>query len=500
MAACLLRGCLSSSLRPSLLLSASGCRQASEAVARVMEDVEYTGPCMKTEVPGPISKSLSKQLEVVQNVLQVNFFCDYDESRGNYLVDVDGNRMLDVYTQIASIPIGYNHPALTKIMTDPMNLGAFINRPALGMLPPGKYPEKLLGGLMSVAPRGLGRVQTMACGSCSNENAYKAIFIWYRNKQRGHNIPSQEEERTSVINQGPGCPDLTLLSFMGGFHGRTLGCLATTHTKAIQKVDVPTFDWPIAPYPQLRYPLEEHQRENSQEEARCLEQAEDLIVKWALKGRPVAGVVIEPIQAEGGDNHASFDFYRKLRGIAKKHGCAFLVDEVQTGGGSTGKFWAHEHWGLDDPADIVSFSKKMLTGGYFLKDEFQPDKPFRIFNTWLGDHTKNLFLNEVIKVIRTENLMEEVQRSGRVMLQGLYELQAKYPHLLSRARGLGTFCAVDVRDEDTRNSLLIKARNKGLVLGGCGTSSIRFRPALVFKERHAHLFLDIFNDAIAELK
>nr|ACO09868.1 4-aminobutyrate aminotransferase, mitochondrial precursor [Osmerus mordax] len=96
MAACLLRGCLSSSLRPSLLLSASGCRQASEAVARVMEDVEYTGPCMKTEVPGPISKSLSKQLEVVQNVLQVNFFCDYDESRGNYLVDVDGNRMLVV--------------------------------------------------------------------------------------------------------------------------------------------------------------------------------------------------------------------------------------------------------------------------------------------------------------------------------------------------------------------------------------------------------------------
>ena len=57
-----------------------------------------------------------------------------------------------------------------------------------------------------------------------------------------------------------------------------------------------------------------------------------------------------------------------------QHGCAFLVDEVQTGGGSTGKFWAHEHWGLDDPADIVSFSKKMLTGGYFLKDEFQPDK------------------------------------------------------------------------------------------------------------------------------
>lgn len=62
----------------------------------------------------------------------------------------------------------------------------------------------------------------------------------------------------------------------------------------------------------------------------------------------------------------------------RQHGCAFLVDEVQTGGGSTGKFWAHEHWGLDDPADIVSFSKKMLTGGYYYKDDFQTDKVGRI--------------------------------------------------------------------------------------------------------------------------
>uniref|UniRef100_A0A667ZXB8 4-aminobutyrate aminotransferase, mitochondrial n=1 Tax=Myripristis murdjan TaxID=586833 RepID=A0A667ZXB8_9TELE len=428
-----------------------------------------------------------------QNVMQVNFFCDYEESRGNYLVDVDGNRMLDVYTQIASIPIGYNHPALTKVMADPKNLGTLVNRPALGMLPPRKLPETLFDSLISVAPKGFSRVQTMACGSCSNENAYKSIFIWYRNKQRGTSKPTPEEERTSLLNQVPGCPDLTLLSFMGGFHGRTLGCLATTHTKAIQKLDVPSFNWPIAPYPKLKYPLDQFERENAQEEARCLEEVEDLIEKWAKMGRPVAGIVIEPIQAEGGDNHASFDFYRKLRGIAKKHGCAFLVDEVQTGGGSTGKFWAHEHWGLDDPADIVSFSKKMLTGGYYYKDHFQAGEPFRIFNTWLGDHTKNIFLAEVIKVIRTENLLEEVKRSGKVMLQGLYDLQAKYPHLLSNARGIGTFCAIDLRDEATRNVIPDKVL-------ACQCFSIRFRPALVFKERHAHLFLDIFNDAIAELR
>ncbi|GLD61330.1 4-aminobutyrate aminotransferase, mitochondrial, partial [Lates japonicus] len=218
------------------------------------------------------------------NVGAINFFCNYEESRGNYLVDVDGNRMLDVYTQISSIPIGYNHPALLKLMANPNNLSTFVNRPALGILPPENFPDKLTESLLSVAPSGMTRVQTMACGSCSNENAYKSMFIWYRNKERGHNTPSDEDISTCMINQAPGCPDLSILSFMGGFHGRTMGCLATTHSKAIHKLDVPSFDWPIAPFPRLQYPLEEFTRENAQEEARCLEEVEDLIVKWRQKG------------------------------------------------------------------------------------------------------------------------------------------------------------------------------------------------------------------------
>ncbi|MEQ2246427.1 hypothetical protein ILYODFUR_038352 [Ilyodon furcidens] len=96
------------------------------------------------------------------------------------------------------------------------------------------------------------------------------------------------------------------------------GCLATTHSKVIHKLDIPSFDWPVAPFPRLKYPLEEFTRENAQEEARCLEEVEDLIVKWRQKRKPVAGIIIEPIQAEGGDNHASPDFFRSLRNIARK--------------------------------------------------------------------------------------------------------------------------------------------------------------------------------------
>ncbi|KAG9332873.1 hypothetical protein JZ751_014444 [Albula glossodonta] len=428
MASALLSRQLALSLQQNLRLAAPGYRYISKTATKTLEEFEYDGPSMKTEVPGPRSKALTKQLGEIQNVGAVHFFCNYEESRGNYLVDVDGNRMLDLYTQISSIPIGYNHPALMKVMSNPNNLSAFVNRPALGILPPENFPDKLVESLLSVG-----------------------------NKERGHNIPSQEEISSCMVNQVPGCPDLSILSFMGGFHGRTLGCLATTHSKAIHKLDVPSFDWPIAPFPKLRYPLEEFTRENAQEEARCLEEVEDLIVKWRQKGKPVAGIVIEPIQAEGGDNHASPDFFRNLRNIARKHGCAFHVDEVQTGGGATGKFWAHEHWGMDDPADIVSFSKKLLTGGYYHKNELTADKPYRIFNTWMGDPSKNIFLAEVLNVIKRERLLDEVTRSGKALLQGI-------------------------------------------IIGGCGDRSIRFRPALVFKEYHVHLFLNMFNDILAEYK
>lgn len=399
---------------------------------------------MKTEVPGPRSKELMKQLNTIQNAEAVHFFCNYEESRGNYLVDVDGNRMLDLYSQISSVPIGYNHPALAKLVQQPQNASTFINRPALGILPPENFVDKLQESLMSVAPRGMSQLITMACGSCSNENAFKTIFMWYRSKERGQRGFSKEELETCMVNQSPGCPDYSILSFMGAFHGRTMGCLATTHSKAIHKIDIPSFDWPIAPFPRLKYPLEEFTTDNQQEEARCLEEVEDLIVKYRKKKRTVAGIIVEPIQSEGGDNHASDDFFRKLRDIARK--------------------------------------------------------PYRIFNTWLGDPSKNLLLAEVINIIKREDLLNNVARVGKTLLTGLLDLQAQYPQFISRVRGRGTFCSFDTPDEAIRNKLILIARNKGVVLGGCGDKSIRFRPTLVFRDHHAHLFLSIFSGILADFK
>lgn len=92
---------------------------------------------------------------------------------------------------------------------------------------------------------------------------------------------------------------------------------------------------------------------------------------YKKKGIPVAGITVEPIQSEGGDNEASPSFFRGLQAVAKRGGCGFLIDEVQTGGGPTGKMWCHEHFGLESPPDIVTFSKKMQLGGYYSKEEFR---------------------------------------------------------------------------------------------------------------------------------
>jgi len=461
---------------------------------------EPSRPQMVTTVPGPKSQELTARLGTYQNTDAVHFFVDYEKSKGNFVVDVDGNTLLDVFTQIASLPLGYNHQSLVDSLTDPQNLSTFINRPALGSYPPADFVERLMNTLLSVAPPGLNQVQTMGCGTCANESAQKAMCMAYQHRQRGGRPPTEEEMQSSLINQAPGSPKLSFLSFMNAFHGRGMGVLAMSHAKWFHKLDFPVPDWPVAPFPQLKYPLEEHVRENEKEEQRCLEEVRDLIEKYQRRGEPVVGLCIEPIQAEGGDNHASPAFFQGLQDICKENGVYFCIDEVQTGCGSSGKFWAHEHFNLKDSPDIVTFSKKMLSGGFFFKDELRPREAYRIYNTWVGDPAKLILLEKVLGEIRNQNLLDSVNEVGQVLLGGLKDLQNKYPGVLQNARGLGSLCAVDMPSTSVRDQIMLKMRNKGVHTGGCGLRSLRLRPSLIFKKHHANIFLETLNSALAEMK
>lgn len=118
-------------------------------------------------------------------------------------------------------------------------------------------------------------------------------------------------------NAAPGSPELAVLSFARSFHGRGFGSLSCTRSKAVHKLDIPAFNWPQAPFPSLKYPLEANEEANRAEEARCLAAVEELIKTWHC---PVAALIVEPIQSEGGDNHASPAFFQGLRDLTKKHG------------------------------------------------------------------------------------------------------------------------------------------------------------------------------------
>merc|ERR1711963_774998 len=165
-----------------------------------------------------------------------------------------------------------------------------------------------------------------------------------------------------MTGQAPGTPKMCIISFHGSFHGRSIGCLSVTHSKAIHLLDIPLMGWP-----RCRYPLAENERENLEEDNACLAELEETIVAQLAKGCPAAGIIAEPMQAEGGDFHGSGHWFQGMQDLCKKYGMNLIIDEVQTGGGATGKMWMHEHFNLRDGIDVVTFSKKMLSGGIYHK-------------------------------------------------------------------------------------------------------------------------------------
>ncbi|PGH10144.1 4-aminobutyrate aminotransferase [Polytolypa hystricis UAMH7299] len=456
---------------------------------------EPAGPHVKTSIPDQASQKAIAKLNTVFDTRSLNMLVDYSKSRGNYIADPDGNVLLDVYAQIASIPLGYNNPALLATAQSPEMASALINRPALGNFPPHTWADILETGILKVAPKGLDQVFTAVAGSDANETAYKAAFMYRQQQKRGGPEVefTQEEISSAMENHSPGSPQLSIMSFKSGFHGRLFGSLSTTRSKPIHKLDIPAFDWPQAPFPSLRYPLEEFAEENAREEERCLQEAERIITEFH---NPVAAIVIEPIQSEGGDNHASPAYFQGLREITKRNNVLMIVDEVQTGVGATGKFWAHEHWNLQTPPDMVTFSKKAQAAGYYFGNPaLRPNKPYRQFNTWMGDPARALIFRTIIQEIERLNLVEHTAATGEYLFAGLERLSEQYPGEFQnlRGKGQGTFIAWD---SPRRDEVLKKGKEVGINVGGCGETAVRLRPMLVFQKHHADILLDSFEKIV----
>jgi 4-aminobutyrate aminotransferase/(S)-3-amino-2-methylpropionate transaminase len=449
-----------------------------------------------TAIPGPRSEELRARHGRYQDARTIHVYQDAHKSKGNYLVDVDGNVLLDIYAHIAAVPLGYNHLALLEAWKGGRFEWTAGYRPALGVAPSPEWVELVEGTLMRIAPPGLGKVVTVTTGAEAVETAIKAAFVWLARRRRGGKAPSPAELDACMHNAQRDANAFKVLSFEGGFHGRSLGALSLTRSKPIHKLDFPAFPWPTAPFPANRFPQADYAAENRAAEERSLE-----VVERIFRTHPdeMAAVIVEPIQGEGGDRHASADFFRRLRRLASEHGVAFIADEVQTGGGVTGSWWAHEGWQLDEPPDLVTFSKKLQLGGCYCRDELMPEEPLRIFNTFLGDPIRLAQLEVIVEVAERDRLLETARVTGEWLVAQLTALAARSGGALAQARGNGTFAAVDARDAATQQRILAGLRQRGVEAGGSGSHSIRFRPALVFTPRHAAEALEVLDDVVKAL-
>lgn len=451
---------------------------------------------VRTAIPGPASQALRAAQARWMDARSIHFYTDAQRSLGNYIVDADGNVLLDLYGHIAALPLGYNHPDLIAAWDYGRFRWTAGFRPALGVSPPVDYVRCVERSLARIAPEGMEGILTVTTGAEALENAFKIAFLEVMRRRRG-GPPSAEEQAASMRNAQHGANALKILSFEGGFHGRSLGALSATRSKAIHKVDFPAFDWPVAPFPANLFPLEANAEDNVRREAESLAEVERLLRE--AEGN-IAGIVVEPIQGEGGDRHASAAFFRSLQRLAKQYGALLIVDEVQTGGGGTGIWWEHARWELPEPPDVVTFSKKMQVGGCYFRKELMPDMPYRIFNTFLGDPLRLAQLEVIIEVVERDGLLGNVQRTGAYLLQRLYELEASFPGVVSQSRGQGTWCAFDLPDSARRDTVVERLRQRGVEMGGCGSRSIRFRPALILQSRHVDEAMGHLRAVCAELR
>jgi 4-aminobutyrate aminotransferase/(S)-3-amino-2-methylpropionate transaminase len=206
-----------------------------------------------------------------------------------------------------------------------------------------------------------------------------------------------------------------------------------------------------------------------------------------LLENPVAGVIVEPIQGEGGDRHPSPLFLRGVQILCREKKVPFVVDEVQTGLWATGRMWAHEHHDLLHPPDAVVFSKRTMISGFLARPWLVPDFDYQCFNTWMGDTIYGVLLEGVLDEIEEGNVLGTMEECVETLQAGMQHERIR------DVRGFSTFMAFDV---DERDELVSKLEDFGVVVGSCGESSIRLRPPLNLSVADCRFFISALRHVL----
>lgn len=400
---------------------------------------------------------------------------DMEKSKGVYIHDAKYNRtLLDFFTCFASVPLGYNHP---KMVEDEAFKKSLLQAALINPSNSDIYTEQYAAFMQMFdkvgIPDYLPHAFFISGGTLAIENALKVAMDWkvQKNFERG---------RTTVKG-------LQVIHFEHAFHGRSGYTMSLTNTSPEKTKWYAQFDWPRIATPIMQFPqTAENLADLLHREAHAIEQ-----IKAAFASNPddICAIIIEPIQSEGGDNHVRQEFLEQLRILADENDAMLIYDEIQTGVGITGKFWCHEHFGEKARPDILAFGKKMQICGILAGtkvDEIPTNVfnvPSRINSTWGGNLADMVRATKILEIIQEDNLCDNAAQTGAYLQQQLLKLAEKY-NVISNVRGRGLLTSFDFENRELRDSFIHKGLEQNVMFLGCGTRTIRFRPALIMDNSH----------------
>lgn len=433
-------------------------------------------PNLKTALPGPKAKAL---IERDGKVVSPSYTRDYPfviaRGVGATVEDVDGNVFLDCAAGIAVNSTGHAHPKVVAAIVDQAQ--KFLHMSGTDFY---YEPQVKLGEDLAATAPFPGPVRTFYANSGTEANEAAIKLARYHTKRFG------------------------ILGFLGSFHGRTLGSLSLTSSRAIQRrgfgpMAAGTFHAPYATCYRCPVGLTPDRCG-----AECLEFLEEQVLVHLISPDDVAAVLVEPIQGEGGYVVPAKAFHERLRALTTKHGMLLMVDEVQSGMGRTGKMWAIEHFGVQP--DVVTAAKGIASGlplGVTVaRADVMDWPPGAHASTFGGNPVSCAAAIATIELLR-ESLVKNAAEVGDHLQQGLKALMDKHA-IIGDVRGKGLMVGVElVRDRQTkeratdeRNAVVNEAFSRGMLILGAGRNAVRFSPPLVLSKAQADTAIRIFDESL----
>jgi 4-aminobutyrate aminotransferase len=438
-------------------------------------------PEIKTELPGPKGRAI-----IAADAQWVNpayprpdFKLVAESGEGVWVTDVDGNIFLDCNAGVAVCSTGHCHPEIVRAIQD--------------------QAAQLIH-------------------MCGTDYYYSQMPDLA--KKLDEIVPVQRPTRTHFANSGTEAVETALklaihatgrekfISFFGSFHGRTLGSLSLTSSKAAQRLGFKrqALDVVHMPYPnEYRNPFNAEDCGDGGVVQGAVNWIENRLFKTTTPPQEVAAIVVEPVQGEGGYVPAPDGFLKELRRICDEHGILLIVDEVQSGMGRTGKMFALDHYGVK--ADIVCSAKGIASGlpiGVCVaRADLMDWKPGAHASTFGGNPVCIAAALKTIELLQN-GLVANSADVGAYLKSGLEKLMQKYD-CIGDVRGMGLMIGVEFvndraskkPDVELRDRVEMASYQRGLILLGCGTNSIRWSPPLILTRENVDVALEIFDEAIA---